>query len=68
MGVEKRILLAAEPLKKAVEEFDGAEFSMRLYARLGIVPEETGQGVEANHRKVASLHTRGHGDQGQHGK
>ncbi|MET9183024.1 hypothetical protein ABZX88_33175 [Kitasatospora aureofaciens] len=65
MDVEKRILLAAEPLKRAVEEFDVADFSKRLYARLGIVSEEeTGQGVEADHRKVASLPTRGNGDQG----
>lgn len=66
MDVEKRLLLAADPLKRAVNEFDGAKFSEQLYAKLGIAPsdEETGQGVEADHSRKVGLQPGGHRDQG----
>ncbi|MFG2825288.1 hypothetical protein ACGFX4_38405 [Kitasatospora sp. NPDC048365] len=66
MDVEKRLLLAAEPIKRAAEGFDGADFSKRLYAKLGITPhdDQAAQGADADQRNTVGLRPKGYGDQG----
>jgi hypothetical protein len=66
MDVEKRLLLAAATLKRDVADFDGGAFSKRLFATLGISPQDdaTDQGQGTGHRKVTGPLPGGHGVQG----